>query len=89
MFINTINRKISSFVDLLVLKFFRMITFPNHSDYLRINYLGYRFLFQWFAHTLEPVSFIVWDNMSPLNQSIKAFKGDNNGSTTALATGRF
>ena len=27
--------------------------------------------FKWFAHNLDPVSFIVWDNLSSLNTALK------------------
>ena len=39
--------------------------------------------FQWYAHNLEPVSFIVWDNLSSLNQALKSLK-----ETDTQATGK-
>ena len=30
--------------------------------------------FKWFAHSLEPVSFIVWDNLSSLNTALRCLQ---------------
>ena len=30
--------------------------------------------FKWFAHTLAPVSFVVWDNLSSLNSALKCLQ---------------
>ena len=41
------------------------------------------FFFQWYAHNLEPVSFIVWDNLSSLITALKCLK-----EVDTLATGQ-
>jgi hypothetical protein len=39
---------------------------------------------QWYAHNLEPVSFIVWDNLSSLNQALKSLKETDTQATGEL-----
>ena len=49
------------------------LTFQRvHSGQLDPTVIGDKF--KWFAHNLEPVSFIVWDNLSSLNTALRCLQ---------------